>query len=241
MQTPVYPGDKAASEILHRADCHYTVEELKALMAGVLLGCSVVQPSVVLEHIEFGAIDQPHFGDKKLAEDFLSVFFGIWNVTLNHRDPSKPFSFSRPNASWAADDAARWLKFADSREREMGEFLIGLGLSDTPTLADLGDMEDKGTANYLPNLIAKHLGKLEKESRRLQKQKTQNVSSLIRIIEAIDDDLKNHYRAFVEKMRTIEVEPSEVTKTIMRAGPKIGRNDPCSCGSGKKFKQCCLQ
>ena len=23
-----------------------------------------------------------------------------------------------------------------------------------------------------------------------------------------------------------------------RAAPKIGRNDPCPCGSGKKFKQC---
>ncbi|CDZ81239.1 preprotein translocase subunit SecA [Candidatus Rubidus massiliensis] len=22
---------------------------------------------------------------------------------------------------------------------------------------------------------------------------------------------------------------------------KIGRNDPCSCGSGKKYKNCCLQ
>ena len=22
-------------------------------------------------------------------------------------------------------------------------------------------------------------------------------------------------------------------------GPKIGRNDPCSCGSGRKFKKCC--
>ena len=22
---------------------------------------------------------------------------------------------------------------------------------------------------------------------------------------------------------------------------KIGRNDPCSCGSGKKYKHCCLQ
>jgi len=21
---------------------------------------------------------------------------------------------------------------------------------------------------------------------------------------------------------------------------KLGRNDPCSCGSGKKFKKCCL-
>jgi len=24
-----------------------------------------------------------------------------------------------------------------------------------------------------------------------------------------------------------------------RIGPKVGRNDPCTCGSGKKFKQCC--
>ncbi len=26
----------------------------------------------------------------------------------------------------------------------------------------------------------------------------------------------------------------------VRAEPKIGRNDPCPCGSGKKFKKCCL-
>lgn len=25
-----------------------------------------------------------------------------------------------------------------------------------------------------------------------------------------------------------------------RAAPKIGRNDPCPCGSGRKYKQCCL-
>ena len=24
-----------------------------------------------------------------------------------------------------------------------------------------------------------------------------------------------------------------------RASPKIGRNDPCPCGSGKKYKRCC--
>jgi uncharacterized protein len=28
-------------------------------------------------------------------------------------------------------------------------------------------------------------------------------------------------------------------KTVQREEPKIGRNDPCSCGSGKKFKKCC--
>lgn len=27
--------------------------------------------------------------------------------------------------------------------------------------------------------------------------------------------------------------------TVRREGPKIGRNDPCPCGSGKKYKKCC--
>jgi uncharacterized protein YchJ len=30
-----------------------------------------------------------------------------------------------------------------------------------------------------------------------------------------------------------------VNETIVRDGPKIGRNDPCPCGSGKKYKKCC--
>ena len=29
-------------------------------------------------------------------------------------------------------------------------------------------------------------------------------------------------------------------ETIRNAGMKIGRNDPCPCGSGKKYKKCCL-
>lgn len=27
--------------------------------------------------------------------------------------------------------------------------------------------------------------------------------------------------------------------TVVNQGPKIGRNDPCPCGSGKKYKKCC--
>ncbi len=32
--------------------------------------------------------------------------------------------------------------------------------------------------------------------------------------------------------------PQQQVKTIRNEGPKIGRNDPCPCGSGKKFKNC---
>jgi uncharacterized protein len=27
---------------------------------------------------------------------------------------------------------------------------------------------------------------------------------------------------------------------FQRAEPRVGRNDPCPCGSGKKYKKCCL-
>jgi hypothetical protein len=33
---------------------------------------------------------------------------------------------------------------------------------------------------------------------------------------------------------------TDEVQTIRREGPKVGRNDPCPCGSGKKHKKCCL-
>jgi len=33
--------------------------------------------------------------------------------------------------------------------------------------------------------------------------------------------------------------PAGQTGTVRRETPKVGRNDPCPCGSGKKYKQCC--
>jgi preprotein translocase subunit SecA len=33
-------------------------------------------------------------------------------------------------------------------------------------------------------------------------------------------------------------DPSPVKSEPISVGPKIGRNDPCPCGSGKKYKAC---
>ena len=41
-----------------------------------------------------------------------------------------------------------------------------------------------------------------------------------------------------EKMAQIAKEYKQ-SKTVRRATPKIWRNDPCPCGSGKKYKHCC--
>jgi preprotein translocase subunit SecA len=33
-------------------------------------------------------------------------------------------------------------------------------------------------------------------------------------------------------------DPTPVKQEPIKVGPKIGRNDPCPCGSGKKYKHC---
>lgn len=44
------------------------------------------------------------------------------------------------------------------------------------------------------------------------------------------------YRYF-KTLRLIETDSNPTT--FRHTTPKIGRNDPCPCGSGKKFKHCC--
>ena len=36
-----------------------------------------------------------------------------------------------------------------------------------------------------------------------------------------------------------EQNSTETSQPVVRSAPKVGRNSPCPCGSGKKYKQCC--
>ena len=38
---------------------------------------------------------------------------------------------------------------------------------------------------------------------------------------------------------TVKPKEGGLNKTVVNTEPKVGRNDPCPCGSGKKYKQCC--
>ncbi|MGE5646087.1 MAG: preprotein translocase subunit SecA [Acidobacteriota bacterium] len=57
---------------------------------------------------------------------------------------------------------------------------------------------------------------------------------------AIDDFTRNIHRKKDKEMAALQFVGGEAgeSKTINR-GAKIGRNDPCPCGSGKKYKKCC--
>ena len=76
----------------------------------------------------------------------------------------------------------------------------------------------------------------------------QSASELDKASESLNEDLAN-----LSDVKYQHAEPDrevagstgdhgaalDIQPAPMRAGPKIGRNDPCTCGSGKKYKNCC--
>ena len=65
----------------------------------------------------------------------------------------------------------------------------------------------------------------------------------------LDDDGKDNVRqAITPNVQEIHAywlarraEQAPVTQPVRRNEPRVGRNDSCPCGSGKKYKKCCLQ
>jgi len=51
------------------------------------------------------------------------------------------------------------------------------------------------------------------------------------------DDLVEVQKAFGQFVKPMKIPPTEVQ--LSRTPPRVGRNEPCPCGSGKKFKKCC--
>ena len=62
-------------------------------------------------------------------------------------------------------------------------------------------------------------------------------------IEAQLDDMSQEapgqfYELLGRYLRKMELPPTD--KQLGRKPPRVGRNEPCPCGSGKKFKRCCF-
>ncbi|MBW1926565.1 MAG: preprotein translocase subunit SecA [Deltaproteobacteria bacterium] len=76
----------------------------------------------------------------------------------------------------------------------------------------------------------------------IQRFKEEAVSLLLRIRpmrESEAEELEARRRQQQQRMSYGRGDGDEKPKTIRRKGKKVGRNDPCPCGSGKKYKKCC--
>ena len=96
---------------------------------------------------------------------------------------------------------------------------------------DLGDAQDDAVASALAR-IYRHLPAETAEDREV-------VAVLDREhpLATLDDGIEDLVLAAVDLWDLTHRQRFHV-QTVKRDAPKVGRNDPCPCGSGNKFKQC---
>ena len=70
----------------------------------------------------------------------------------------------------------------------------------------------------------------------LHLQKAESVTRS-EVAEITDASLKDTAISLVDG--NITEKEGGINKTVVKKEPEVGRNEPCPCGSGKKYKQCC--
>jgi preprotein translocase subunit SecA len=80
--------------------------------------------------------------------------------------------------------------------------------------------------------------KVERDIEQLEEQRRQSLSyKQMEYRHAEVDALQQDGDVAIREDEQDEMIPAQ-QQTFVRGEPKVGRNDPCPCGSGKKFKQC---
>ncbi len=71
-------------------------------------------------------------------------------------------------------------------------------------------------------------------------QSEQEVEQAAEQVEHVPEpkNVQYHHADFDEALETAKSNDETAVQPFVRHGQKIGRNDPCPCGSGKKYKQC---
>ena len=119
----------------------------------------------------------------------------------------------------------KWMNHIDS----MDELKNGIGLraygQQDPVVKyrmEGMDMFEEMTANIKVDVV-KILMNIRKQGEVRRQETAKITNAALQAINSVDNG------------QTIEAKEN---RTVVNEGPKIGRNDPCPCGSGKKYKNC---
>jgi uncharacterized protein len=200
------------------------LSDLDGFLTGIAVGPELILPSEWLPLIWGG--EEPKFADEGEAEAVLGAIMGRYNEILRQigNGAFEPIFWETPGgmpiaADWAEGFLRAIVLRADAWERlfksKRDNYMLG------PILALCGDE----TGESLLGLPAEVVDRFMEEATAL-------IPDCVTAIAA-------YWRGKATKQ--ISMPLMDRSPEPVRASPKVGRNDPCPCGSGKKFKKCCIK
>ena len=200
-------------------------EELDGFFAALICGPSNVLPSEYLpEILRDGIVDA--MSTQSALQELISLVTRHWNTicnTLRSGDVFTPLLLEDDKGNAHGNDWA-------------SGFMRGMDLRMEDWLPLLRDEEHAGP--LVPIFALAH----EHDPDPAMRPYKEPISAEMRdrLIVGVAAGVKKIYKYF-EAQRSLGAGLQSAATTSRRIAPKIGRNDPCPCGSGRKFKHCCAR
>lgn len=199
-----------------------TVSELDGYVTGILACSDVIAPSEWLPHV-WGETGEANFLDQEAAEETISAVMAHYNSVAEAMARSlwiEPIFEVDPNS-----DETLWEPWVDGFTRAMS-----LRPDAWERLLDQADEETQASMIFLMALQDIYTGRSKFTD-----------DEIDQIDLEAPDLIPNCVATILHQSRPelYRPEPANLPGMPFKAGPRPGRNDPCSCGSGLKYKQCC--
>ncbi|WP_369789538.1 YecA family protein [Rouxiella sp. WC2420] len=194
------------------------VAELDGLLTAILSGPVMIEPSEWLVALWGGQEHIPKWSNERELKRFMDLTFQHMN-DISDRLTEYPDQFEPLFGVQDIDDE----EYTVAEEWCYG-YMRGWSLSDWSTLPQ--ELE--------PALKAIALHGSEENVPVLEQMSNDEIEASIEKIKPAALALHDYWLA---KQPEAAATPSSMPIVV---APKTGRNDPCPCGSGKKYKNCCL-
>lgn len=199
------------------------LEELDGFFAALHCCPELVMPSEYLP-VVLGKSMEQGFASLEEAQDFLGLMKRHWNAVgeaLRNDDVFVPLLLEDENGKACGNAwALGFLRGVEMRKASWHEIL--------------GDENKVGL--FVPLFALAHENDPDPAMRPYKKPMTdQQREKLLAGISVFTVEMYDYFRA----ARTRATVAAGDARTFCREKPRIGRNDSCYCGSGKKYKKCC--
>ena len=229
-----YCGDERMSEYLRSISSPLTIHQVYGLFYGCLAAPKVVRPS---EYMSWIVSEEGEFETEEDANEFLANLMGLWNHLASWEADEHPVQLPGLERPATNEDLKDYI---EHRTALVTYFTKGLDLGETDesdfTPDGLQALEDvcRSTA-----LLEAYLTIQKKQS--LSREEIRGAYENIRKLEPVIGDCIARINMGLKpaRMRVLQDLPRAQGEASPRQSQKIGRNDPCPCGSGKKYKRCC--
>lgn len=188
--------------------------EMDGFFAALACAPNTIMPSQWMPAIWGGEAQSPEWQNKKEFETFSRAVFALYNhvmESLNEDDYQALFQ-ERVVAEKTYTIVDEWCE----------GFLRGINLWGPLAASDAGMVEQQ----IQPlRLFATEVG--------FKKRDTMSDDEVEAQQQLIEPSVRELFQHFYEQRK-------QAKAPVVRDQQKVGRNDPCICGSGKKYKKCCL-